>query len=291
LPGDVGEVVNYVGAMNYGLARLKELPVSLRLMREIHARLLAGVRGSDKNPGEFRSSQNWVGATNSRPDTARYVPPPPYEMQAALDNLEKYTHDDAPVPLLIKVGLIHGQFETIHPFLDGNGRMGRLLITLLLCEQGALQRPLLYLSYYFKQNRAEYYDRLQAVRDAGDWESWLKFFLRGVALVAGEAAVTARGVEDLREKDRRAITDHLGRSAGNGLVLLEQLYQSPIVDVPTVARILQRSVANANLLVHEMVKLGILRETSGRKRNRRFAYAAYLDLFGDTGPGVGDKGR
>jgi len=291
LPGDVGEVVNYVGAMNYGLARLKELPVSLRLMREIHARLLAGVRGSDKNPGEFRSSQNWVGGANSRPDTARYVPPPPYEMQAALDNLEKYTHDDAPVPLLIKVGLIHGQFETIHPFLDGNGRMGRLLITLLLCEQGALQRPLLYLSYYFKQNRAEYYDRLQAVRDAGDWESWLKFFLRGVALVAGEAAVTARGVEDLREKDRRAITDHLGRSAGNGLVLLEQLYQSPIVDVPTVARILQRSVANANLLVHEMVKLGILRETSGRKRNRRFAYAAYLDLFGDTGPGVGDKGR
>lgn len=291
LPGDVGEVVNYVGAMNYGLARLKELPVSLRLMREIHARLLAGVRGSDKNPGEFRSSQNWVGGANSRPDTARYVPPPPYEMQAALDNLEKYMHDDAPVPLLVKVGLIHGQFETIHPFLDGNGRMGRLLITLLLCEQGALQRPLLYLSYYFKQNRAEYYDRLQAVRDAGDWESWLKFFLRGVALVADEAAVTARGVEDLREKDRRAITDHLGRSAGNGLVLLEQLYQSPIVDVPTVARILQRSVANANLLVHEMVELGILKETSGRKRNRRFAYAAYLVLFAETGSGVEDEGR
>ena len=291
LPGDVGEVVNYVGAMNYGLARLKELPVSLRLMREIHARLLAGVRGSDKNPGEFRSSQNWVGGANSRPDTARYVPPPPYEMQAALDNLEKYMHDDAPVPLLVKVGLIHGQFETIHPFLDGNGRMGRLLITLLLCEQRALQRPLLYLSYYFKQNRAEYYDRLQAVRDAGDWESWLKFFLRGVALVADEAAVTARGVEDLREKDRRAITDHLGRSAGNGLVLLEQLYHSPIVDVPTVSRILQRSVANANLLVHEMVEVGILKEISGRKRNRRFAYAAYLDLFADSGPEVEDKGR
>lgn len=291
LPGDVGEVVNYVDAMDYGLARLKEFPLSLRLVREIHTRLLAGVRGADKNPGEFRSSQNWVGARNSRPDTARYVPPPPYEMQAALDNLEKYMHDEAPVPLLIKVGLIHSQFETIHPFLDGNGRMGRLLITLLLCEQGALQRPLLYLSYYFKENRTEYYDRLQAVRDAGDWESWLKFFLRGVALVADEAAVTARKVEDLREKDRRAVTERLGRGAGNGLVLLEQLYHSPIVDVATVSRILQRSVANANLLVHEMVEMGILKEISGRKRNRRFAYAAYLDLFADSGPEVEDKGR
>lgn len=281
IQGDVEEVVNYVEAMNYGLNRLKELPLSLRLIREIHEKLLTGVRGGDKNPGEFRSSQNWVGPPGSRPDTARHVPPPPYEMQAALSNLEKYIHDEAPVPLLIKAGLVHCQFETIHPFLDGNGRVGRLLITFLLCERGVLQRPLLYLSHYFKQNRTEYYDRLQAVRDTGDWESWLKFFLRGVAIVAQEAAVTARNVEDLREEDRRRITAEMGRGATKGLVLLEQLYSRPIVDVVAVSKMVDRSVANANDLVRELCEIGILKETTGRKRDRRFAYSAYLDLFAD----------
>jgi Fic family protein len=281
IQGDVEEVVNYVAAMNYGLNRLKELPLSLRLIREIHEKLLTGVRGGDKNPGEFRSSQNWVGPPGSRPDTARHVPPPPYEMQGALDNLEKYIHDEAPVPLLIKAGLVHCQFETIHPFLDGNGRVGRLLITFLLCERGVLQRPLLYLSHYFKQNRTEYYDRLQAVRDTGDWESWLKFFLRGVAIVAQEAAATARRVEDLREEDRRRITAEMGRGATKGLVLLEQLYSRPIVDVVAVSKMVDRSVANANDLVRELCEIGILKETTGRKRDRRFAYSAYLDLFAD----------
>lgn len=281
IQGDVEEVVNYVAAMNYGLGRLKELPLSLRLIREIHEKLLTGVRGGDKSPGEFRSTQNWVGPPGSRPDTARHVPPPPYEMQGALDNLEKYIHDDAPVPLLIKVGLVHSQFETIHPFLDGNGRVGRLLITFLLCERGVLQRPLLYLSHYFKQNRTEYYDRLQAVRDTGDWESWLKFFLHGVAVVAREAAVTARKVEDLRERDRKEITAQMGRGAAKGLVLLEQLYSRPIVDVAAVGKIISRGIPTANELVQEMCKMDILHETTGHKRNRSFAYWAYLQLFAD----------
>jgi len=281
IQGDVEEVVNYVAAMNYGLNRLKELPLSLRLIREIHEKLLKGVRGADKNPGEFRSSQNWVGPPGSRPDTARHVPPPPYEMQSTLDNLEKYIHDETPVPLLIKVGLVHCQFETIHPFLDGNGRVGRLLITFLLCERGALQRPLLYLSHYFKQNRTEYYDRLQAVRDTGDWESWLKFFLRGVAVVAREATATARKVEDLREEDRKRITAQMSRGATKGLVLLEQLYSRPIVDVVAVSKIVDRSIPNANDLVRELCEIGILKETTGRKRNRNFAYSAYLNLFAD----------
>ena len=282
IQGDVEEVVNYVAAMNYGLGRLKELPLSLRLIREIHEKLLKGVRGGDKSPGEFRSSQNWVGPPGSRLDTARHVPPRlPTRWKAHWTNLEKYIHDETPVPLLIKVGLVHSQFETIHPFLDGNGRVGRLLITFLLCERGVLQRPLLYLSHYFKQNRTEYYDRLQAVRDSGDWESWLKFFLHGVAVVAREAAVTARKVEDLRERDRKEITAQMGRGAAKGLVLLEQLYSRPIVDVATVGKIINRGIPTANELVQEMCKMDILQETTGHKRNRSFAYWAYLQLFAD----------
>jgi Fic family protein len=270
-----------VAAMNYGLSRLKELPLSLRLIREIHERLLKGVRGADRSPGEFRTTQNWIGASGSRPDTARHVPPPPHEMLQSLDNLEKFIHDETPMPLLVKVGLIHGQFETIHPFLDGNGRVGRLLITFLLCQRGVLQRPLLYLSYYLKQNRTEYYDRLQAVRDTGDWESWLKFFLRGVYAVAQEATATARKVVDLREEDRRKITEHMGTSAAKGLVLLEQLYSRPVVDVAAVSQMAARSMANANELVRKLVEIGVLKEISGRKRDRKFAYSAYLDLFAD----------
>ncbi len=183
-PSDVEEVVNYVGAMNHGLQRLQELPLSLRLIREIHEKLLANVRGGERNPGEFRSRQNWIGPPGCKLSEAFFVPPPPVEMMRALGELEKFLHDESPMPFLIKVGLAHAQFETIHPFLDGNGRVGRLLITFLLCEKGILKRPLLYLSWYFKKNRGEYYDKLQSVRDRGDWESWLKFFLKGVEQVA-----------------------------------------------------------------------------------------------------------
>ncbi len=289
-PQDVKEVVNYVAAMNYGLERVRELPVSLRLIREIHAKLLADVRGSERTPGEFRRSQNWIGPPGCTLQTAQFVPPPPAEMQDALGQLERFLHDTQPMPILIKVGLAHAQFETIHPFLDGNGRVGRLLITFLLCEREILRRPLLYLSYYFKRNRTEYYDRLQAVRERGDWEGWLKFFLRGVFEVAQEAAQTARQIVNMREEHRQLIVKNLGRRAGRALALLEALYERPVVSVEAVQQAVGVSFANANELTRGLEKLGLLRETTGQKRNRRFAYQAYLTLFEDqeqTTPEVG----
>jgi Fic family protein len=276
---DLGEVVNYVGAMNYGIGRLDELPVSLRLIKEIHARLLAGVRGSDRTPGEPRRTQNWIGPAGTTLAQARYVPPPPDEMNRALGNLEEFIHDQTPMPTLIKVGLVHSQFETIHPFLDGNGRLGRLLITFLLCEKGVLKRPLLYLSHYFKLHRQEYYDRLQAVRDSGDWESWLRFFLDGVRTVADEATETARKIAALREEHRNALARELRGGAGNAIVLLERLYYSPVVTVNAVREITKLTYPAANAVVRQLVRAGILKETTGQYRNRRFAYASYLSLF------------
>lgn len=280
-PRDIEEVVNYVAAMNHGLERLDQLPVSLRLIREIHQRLMQGVRGSERNPGEFRRTQNWIGPPGCTLNTATFVPPPPHEMEQSLDNLEKFIHSAAYMPVLIKVGLAHAQFETIHPFLDGNGRMGRLLITFLLCERGILKRPLLYLSYFFKRHRAEYYDRLQAIRISGHWEEWIKFFLRGVHEVAHEATVTARKVVVMREHHRKQITDSLGRRAGAGLALLETLYFKPFVTVATVEQITNLSYPNANILTKQLEDLGILSEVTGQKRNRRFGYMPYLALFRD----------
>ena len=191
-PQDVDEVVNYVRAMNLGLARLAQLPVSVRLIREIHAELLTGVRGSHLTPGDIRTSQNWIGPAGCNLNEATFVPPPPHEVAAHLSNLEQFLHADSGLPLLVKIGLAHAQFESIHPFLDGNGRVGRLLITFLLCEQEVLEKPVLYLSYFFKRHRQEYYDRLQAVRDNGAWEEWIEFFLRGIVEVSGQATETAR---------------------------------------------------------------------------------------------------
>src|SRR5680860_384478 len=233
-PQDVDEVVNYVSAMNHGLARLEKLPVSVRLIREIHEKLLAGVRGSHLTPGELRRSQNWIGPQGCTLAEAIFVPPPPDEVPAALSDLERFIHEDAVLPLLIKIGLAHAQFETIHPFLDGNGRIGRLLITFLLCERDALLKPVLYLSHYFKRHRSAYYEHLQAVRDNGEWEAWLAFFLRGVAEVSAQATDTARRILALRETHRGLITGHLGRVAGNGHRVLEQLYQRPILSVSEV---------------------------------------------------------
>ena len=198
-PKDIEEVVNYVAAMNHGLRRLPRLPLSLRLIREVHGKLLRGVRGGDRQPGEFRTSPNWVGAPGSTPNNAQYVPPPPHEMREALNDLERFLHDRSTLPVLIHCGMAHAQFETIHPFLDGNGRVGRLLITLLLCERDVLRQPLLYLSYYLKAHRAQYYDRLMAIRHDGDWEGWLKFFLRGVFEVSQAATEVSRAIVDLRE--------------------------------------------------------------------------------------------
>ncbi|WP_437228309.1 Fic family protein [Planctomicrobium sp. SH661] len=279
-PQDVEEVVGYVRAMNYGLNRLRELPVSVRLIREIHGELLKGTaRGSHLTPGEIRTSQNWIGAFGSNLDDAIFVPPPPHEVGEHLSRLENFLHTDTRLPLLVKIGLAHAQFETIHPFLDGNGRVGRLLITFLLCEQKVLMKPVLYLSYYFKKHRQSYYDHLQAIRDRGDWESWLNFFLRGVTEVSQQATQTARRVLQMRENHRNLITKNLGRSAGNGHRVLEHLYEHPYVSVNEIKELLGITFPSANDLVARLEQDDILREATGQSRNRRFIYDAYISLF------------
>ncbi len=280
-PRDVDEVVNYVGAMNHGLERLKNLPVSVRLIREIHAELVKGVRGSHLTPGDIRTSQNWIGPGGCSLAEATYVPPPPHEVARHMSELEKFLHSDTHLPPFIRIGLAHAQFETIHPFLDGNGRVGRLLITFLLCEQEILQKPVLYLSHYFKRRRQEYYDLLQAVRDRGAWEEWLTFFLRGVIEVSKQATETARRILSLREAHRSAITDDFGRAAGNGHRVLEYLYEHPIVSVNEVQSLIGTTYSAANSLVSKFVGSGILHEMTGHARNRKFMYRSYIDLFRD----------
>jgi Fic family protein len=284
-PADVSEVINYVEAMNYGLNRLADLPVSIRLIREIHERLVKGVRGAHREPGELRHSQNWIGPAGCTLHDATFVPPPDEEVPKALSDLELFLHRETSIPILIKVGLAHAQFETIHPFLDGNGRMGRLFVTFLLCEGGILQKPVLYLSHYFKQHRQEYYDRLQAVRDFGNWEEWLTFFLRGVTEVAGEATATARRIVELRENHRCLITDVFGRVAASGLKVLEALYSKPIIGVKEVRTLTGMSFPSASDLVKRFVDIGLLTEVTGQARNRRFSYTTYIAIFsGDDQP-------
>jgi Fic family protein len=280
-PRDVDEVINYVHAVNFGLRRLEKLPVSVRLIREIHERLLSGVRGAKRQPGELRRSQNWIGPAGSRLNEATFVPPPPDEVPQALSDLERFLHMNDPIPALLKIGLAHAQFETIHPFLDGNGRVGRLLITFLLCEQKILQKPVLYISHYFKRHRDRYYDLLQAVRDTGDWEGWLKFFLEAVGQVSEEATKTARRVVALRESHRTKIAEKFGRATGNGLKVLEHLYSHPIVGVKDIAALTQVSFTAANKLMSRLVENGILTEVTGQARNRRFRYSEYIELFSD----------
>lgn len=276
---DVGEVANYITALRYGLERVNELPLSLRLIREIHLRLMTGVRGGEptKTPGEFRRSQNWIGGPS--PATARVVPPPVHDMMPSLHELEGFFHHDSRLPILIRVGLAHAQFETIHPFLDGNGRVGRLLITFLLAHERILREPILYLSIFFKRHRQDYYDRLQAVREKGDWEGWLAFFLEGVAVVSDEATQTARRIVNLREEARLEIGERLGRRAGSGLLLLEHLFRNPIVNVKRVIEVTELSQPAANALTNALEEAGILRETTGKKTYRMFAFDRYLKLF------------
>lgn len=278
-PRDVDEVFNYVHALYHGLQRLEQLPLSVRLLREIHAELLRGVRGHDKMPGDLRTTQNWIGPRGAPLADAVFVPPPPHEVSEALSRLERFIHAESPLPLLIRVGLVHSQFETIHPFVDGNGRLGRLLITFMLCEQKALQKPVLYLSHYFKKHHQEYYDRLQAVRDKGAWEDWLMFFLKGIKEVSIEAADTARNILILREEHRETIAEQLGRSGANGMRIIEHLYRQPYISVGEVQDIIGATYATANNLVARLVELGILHEATGHKRNRRFLYRDYVELF------------
>jgi Fic family protein len=275
LPLDIKEVVNYVDAMHYGLRRLDSLPLCLRLLREIHKLLMTGTRGSNKTPGEFRVSQNWIGGRTL--SDAAFIPPPTHDMNIALDNLERFLHDSGGLDPLIVSALAHAQFETIHPFLDGNGRMGRLLVTFLLCHQKVLQQPVLYLSHYLKQHRATYYDRLTAIRTEGDWEGWLRFFLTGVAEVAREAEQTARRIVGLRE-EIRIRAQHSGMSA-SAFRLLDYLFEQPIVSVNAARDHLGCSYQAANGLIKELCEVGVLTETTGGSRNRIFRFSPYLDLF------------
>ena len=273
---DLREVSNYVAAMEHGLKRLRGgFPLSLRLIREIHAIVVRGSRGADKTPGEFRHSQNWIGGTT--PGDAFYVPPPVHEIMPALDDLEKFLQDHKTrTPLLLKAGLAHAQFETIHPFLDGNGRVGRLLITFLLCAEEGLREPLLYLSLYLKQNRPAYYDALQRIRTDGDWENWLKFFLRGVAEVAQQGVGTMRKLLDLFARDRDRIQAALpGRRGLSALSVHEVLKQRAMTTISLTAAktgLTSPTVASA---IEELQKLGIVNELTARQRNRQFLYVEY----------------
>ncbi len=273
---DVDEVINYITAMNYGLDRLKEFPLSLRLLKEIHKILLHGVRGEVKNPGEFRTSQNWIGGPTI--ETATFVPPPAPDVMNLMGNLEEYMHRVGVTPVLIKTGLIHAQLETIHPFLDGNGRVGRLLNTFFLCQQRILRKPLLYLSDFFKRNRQTYYDRLNLLRERDDIEGWLEFFLQGITETSEKAVETARKVVKLREHGIKQVAK-LGRSTEKGMILYDYLFRTPMIRVKDVERIFDMKNPNALPLVSKFVDLGILRELTGFKRNRVFSFAEYISLF------------
>lgn len=279
---DVLEVSNYVAAMDFGLKRLPELPLSLRLLKEIHGVLLSDGRGSAKEPGEFRRSQNWIGG--SRPGNALFVPPPPEQVIECMGALEKFLHADEPkLPLLVKAALAHVQFETIHPFLDGNGRLGRLLITLLLCAHGAIREPLLYLSLYLKQNRPRYYELLQQVRMTGDWETWIRFFLTGVQATAENAASTARRLVALAASDERRV-QVVGRGAGSALRIHRLLQKRPIVSIASARAEVGLSVPATTTALQQLTKLGIVREVTGQRRNRLFAYDTYLKILSEETP-------
>jgi Fic family protein len=276
---DIREVSNYVDAMMYGLERLDELPLSLRLIREMHARLMKSGRGETKNPGEFRRSQNWIGGT--RPHNAMYVPPPVIELDACLDLFERFLHEtESRLPPLIKAGLIHVQFESIHPFLDGNGRIGRLLMTLYLCVNDVLRKPLLYLSLYLKTHRADYYRLLQEVRERGAWEAWLEFFLDGVAETANQAFEAATQIVELFKRDRELITAESER-AGSALRVHELLQENPFATSKALVGRTGLTAPTINAALADLQRLGIVDEVTGRQRGRVYGYRAYLDILNE----------
>jgi Fic family protein len=276
---DIREVSNYVDAMMYGLERLQDLPMSLRLIREMHARLLQSGRGGTKNPGEFRRSQNWIGGT--RPGNALFVPPPVIEMDGCLNALEQFMHEDrSRLPALIKSGLLHVQFETIHPFLDGNGRIGRLLVTLYLCMNGVLRKPLLYLSLYLKTHRAEYYRLLQEVREQGNWEGWLDFFLTGVADTANQAFEAATRIVEVFKEDRETITTKSDR-AGSALRIHDLFQQNPFLTPGQLTELTGLSAPTVNSALTDLERFGVVEEVTGRKRGRVFSYRRYLAILSE----------
>lgn len=278
---DLEETANYIAAMNHGVDSIASgrLPLCNRLLREVHERLLRSGRGADKTPGEFRRSQNWLGGT--RPGDARYVPPPWEDVQPAMSDLERFLHDEpSPSPVLIKAALAHVQFETIHPFLDGNGRVGRLLITLLLVDQGVLRRPLLYLSLYLKRNRDAYYEYLQRVRTDGAWEDWLRFFLEGVVEVAESTTATTRGIVQMIERDRQRIHG-FGRAAATALRVHDLAVRRVVVKPPKAAESLGLSEPPVYGAISRLEEAGILREVTGRARGKTYVYGEYMDILNE----------
>ena len=272
---DVAEVSRYVEAMTHGLQRLRDgFPLSNRLLREMHGILLAAGRGAQKTPGEFRRSQNWIGGT--RPGNAAFVPPPPQEVERCMGELERFLHSDAPA--LVKTALAHAQFETIHPFLDGNGRIGRLLITLLLCHDGVLREPLLYSSLYFKQHRQQYYSELNGVRESGDFERWLDFFATAIRVSAEQARKTGQLISAVFQEDRSRLKD-LGRQAPTALLVQEALQAKPLTTIAALTQSTKLTTPTVTQALRELEKLGIVRETTGRARGRIFAYARYIDAL------------
>jgi Fic family protein len=277
---DVQDVSNYVAALNHGMRRLREgFPLSLRLIREIHGVLLSEGRGSNKEPGEFRRSQNWIGGT--RPGNAAFVPPPADRVMESMGQLEIFLHEERrDIPLLIKAGLAHVQFETIHPFLDGNGRLGRLLITFMLCASGALREPILYLSLYLKTHRETYYELLTGVRSKGDWETWLEFFLTAVNETSDQAVNSARRILALIDSDRRKI-ESLGRPAASALRVFQHVQTSPILAIASAAEKTGMSFPTVSNSVEHLERLGILKEITGRQRSRLFVYDGYLSILAE----------
>ena len=276
---DVQEVSSYIAAMQHGLKRIRDdgFPLSLRLLREIHAILLSNSRGKDKAPGEFRRSQNWIGSGNPR--KARFVPPPANEVMNCMGRLETFLHSESPdMPILVKAALAHAQFETIHPFLDGNGRLGRLLVTLLLCSEGALSDPLLYLSLYLKRHRRAYYNHLQAVRKRSAWEAWVRFFLEGVREISLQAVATAEEISSLFAADRKKI-ETLGRPSSSALRIHEMLKKTPFIDVTRAGRESGLSGMTVRRALGHLQALGIVREISGRRRGRIFCHTAHMKIL------------
>jgi Fic family protein len=278
LPRDVVEVANNVRALQYGLQRLQELPLSLRLIRELHAELMQGAHGVGKQPGEFRTSQNWIGTPGAALTDAAYVPPAPADMWTSLDNFERFLHAREGLPALVHCAVAHAQFEMIHPFLDGNGRVGRLVITLLLYDRGVLRHPLLYLSDYLNAHRPQYYARLTAIHDEGDWEGWIQFFVEGVLATAERATTTVLAILELHAAHQQLVRSH--STSVNAVRLLDLLYQQPIVDAKLVKARLGVSFQTASSLLQRFVALDLLDEITGGRRARKFRYTPYLRLFG-----------
>lgn len=274
----VGDVVNYIKATDFAINRLNELPLCNRLIKETHKVLLSGVRGENKTPGEFRHSQNWIGGAGSTLQNARYIPPNVPDMQQAMSDLEKYINTEDDLDVLIRAGLIHYQFETIHPFLDGNGRIGRLLITLFLMEQKVLTTPALYISYFLKKNRIEYYDRMNEVRIKGNYEQWIKFFLDAVYESAQDAVETIDKLTALHDENYAKLQT-LGRRTKNALRVFEYLEANPIIEIQKTSKELGIAFNTISSIVKDLTNIGILEKTSTKTRNRTFAYKEYLDIL------------